>query len=373
MLRRVLKSCWRSLPQARRELLLAWLARLSLGLGVSAPANPAGPLYVVGLFRLPCGLGEGARLYYRQHQDAGENVIAVDYTHLFEHPVDGLAEMPLLPIEAMRARLGPGTVSIHCNPPHFFFVLLKLGRRCLRGKWLVPYWAWELEDIPNIWRKALRHAHAVEVPSSFTAGAILRHTSVPVRVVPHPVHVSEKRTRAFAADGVTRVLFVFDITSRLSRKNPLGAIDAFRKAFGQRQDVLFTLKVTPSPLHQADLAALRAAVTGSPNISFIERYLTNTELSELYDSCDIYLSMHRSEGFGLTIREAMLHGLHVVATGWSGNMDFMHGPRTHPVRYDLVPIDEDTGFFHLADARWAQPDVEHAARILTSIDLASRQ
>ena len=92
-------------------------------------------------------------------------------------------------------------------------------------------------------------------------------------------------------------------------------------------------------------------------------------MEELYLAHDVYLSLHRSEGYGLTIREALAYGLHVVATGWSGNMDFMVGERAHAVGYRLVPVALKRGACRAPGARWAEPDVGEAAGIVRRVGL----
>lgn len=90
-------------------------------------------------------------------------------------------------------------------------------------------------------------------------------------------------------------------------------------------------------------------------------------MDELYLRHDVYLSLHRSEGYGLTIREAMLHGLYVIATGWSGNMDFMGGERCYAVPYTLVPVNLNHGFCKGIKARWAEPDIDAAANLAYAV------
>jgi glycosyltransferase involved in cell wall biosynthesis len=165
---------------------------------------------------------------------------------------------------------------------------------------------------------------------------------------------------------------MFDMGSLASRKNPEAAIEAFRMAFGDRQDVQFTLKVTKPVEDRRSWDRLCLHVKPLSNVSVLGDTLSRSEMSRLYDTHDIYLSLHRAEGYGLTIREAMQHGMHVVATGWSGNMDFMHGDKAWPVGYELVPVQADGDFRGMGTCRWAEPSVEDAARILTEIDRTER-
>ncbi len=165
---------------------------------------------------------------------------------------------------------------------------------------------------------------------------------------------------------------MFDIAGRVSRKNPMAAVAAFQRAFKGRSDVAFTMKISPSCGFESDEKVLTRRLAGIPSITLLVKRLDDDEIAELYRTHDIYLSLHRAEGYGLTIREAMEHGLQVVATGWSGNMDFMHGPQVHSIPYRLIPVAEDHDIFYVPNAKWAEPDIDRAAEILETLDRRHR-
>jgi glycosyltransferase involved in cell wall biosynthesis len=331
-----------------------------------------GPTFVVAPLSEASGIGAGARLHISQGMAGRRQVRPVDMTPLFRKPDSSQCAFPTISIKEARSVLGPGTVVIHANPPHCLIVLLSLGRKFLRHKKIVAYWVWELDDIPSLWQFALRFVDCIEVPSRFVAAAVARHTSKPIAVIPHPVPKAVGHRRQFAEDGVTRVLFMFDMAGRISRKNPMAAIQAFKQAFGGRGNAIFTIKVSPSPGFEDELTQFAELVSGEPSVVLLVTRLSPDEVDGLYASHDIYLSLHRAEGYGLTIREAIEHGLHVVATGWSGNMDFMHGQRVHPVGCRLVAVTEDQDVFSVPDAKWAEPDIEQAAQVLSHIDRSER-
>lgn len=371
-MREHLKRLWNAVPCGVREGALRCASSFRLGNFWDPRDTPDSPIFVLGFFGQVGGLGESARLWCTAAHARHAHVQPVDITPCFKTPDISVAESSCISVGELKRRQEPARLVLHINPPRFLVLLGFLGRRFLEGKRLVAYWAWELEDIPPLWLFALRYTHEVEVPSTFVAEAIQRHTENPVRVVPHPVSERPLRTRRFAEDGATRVLFAFDMGSRMLRKNPQAAIDAFRIAFGDRLDAQLTLKVSNMDSDPASSELLRRYVGSAPNIRILGGTIPPDAMSRLYQDNDIYLSLHRSEGYGLTIREAMRHGMHVVATGWSGNMDFMYGEKVWPVAYTLVPVPKNQDYHGLETCRWAEADVEQAAAIMQEIDRTER-
>ena len=308
-----LHHLWRTLPQgARRRLLTRGTALLAPHPDRPAPPARAG-IAVAGELERASGLGEGARLML--------------------HGLDALG-VPAWPMCYGGRRGGPlppagAPLVLHVNAPQVPLALLRLGRAALRGRRVVGYWAWELPVVPESWRAGVAFVHEVWAPSRFTAAALEPLLPGRVRVVPHPVAAHPPVPSALGradfglpADAVV-TLVSFNLGSSFERKNPLGAIAAHRAAFGDRADRLLLLRVTNPHHFPADFARLRAA-TDRPNIRIDTRTLAAEDNHALMAACDIVLSLHRSEGFGLVPAEAMLLGVSVVATDWSGNVDF-HG------------------------------------------------
>jgi glycosyltransferase involved in cell wall biosynthesis len=186
-----------------------------------------------------------------------------------------------------------------------------------------------------------------------------------VRVVPHPLAITpptaepDRAGFGLPADAVT-VLVSFNLASSFERKNPLAAIAAFRAAFGERADRLLVLKVGYPEHFPADLARLRAAIGGARNIRLDTGTLSPDRSRALVASADIILSLHRSEGFGLVPAEAMLLGKPVIATGWSGNMDFMDSDCAVPIGFRLIPVCDSRGVYDIPGAVWAEADLDDA-------------
>jgi glycosyltransferase involved in cell wall biosynthesis len=156
---------------------------------------------------------------------------------------------------------------------------------------------------------------------------------------------------------------MFDLASVPARKNPLGAIDAFQRAFSNQSPVALLIKVSHSAEHPREYAAIQEHVRGMPNVYLTDRMLSRARVNGLIAACDAVVSLHRSEGFGLVLAEAMFLGKPVMATGWSGNMDFMNGRNSCPVDYELVTLDRSHGPY-AAGQQWAEPDVDHAAQFM---------
>jgi glycosyltransferase involved in cell wall biosynthesis len=162
------------------------------------------------------------------------------------------------------------------------------------------------------------------VPSRFVAAALQNSgCTVPLRVVHHPVRGAAPAKNCRPASSAFRVLTVLAYDSGFDRKNPLAAVSACRSAFGQRTDVELVIKVrgrssSGSPEHR-----LAAVISGMRNVRVIEGTIPRAAFLDLLSDGDVLLSLHRAEGFGLVLAEAMLMGKPVVATAWSGNLDFM--------------------------------------------------
>jgi hypothetical protein len=173
------------------------------------------------------------------------------------------------------------------------------------------------------------------------------------------------RRRLGLAAGEFLYLFVFDFHSHMARKNPLAAIDAFRAAFLPGDAARLVVKCVNGDSDPHGLAAMHARAAGWP-ISIHDGYWAAGEVRDLMAACDAYVSLHRSEGTGLTITDAMALGKPVIATGWSGNMDFMSVANSYAVHYELVEIEETVGPYP-AGERWAEPSVEHAAELMRRV------
>ncbi len=314
---------------------------------------------VVGLLSSASGLGGSARLCMETLDAVGYAVHGHDVAPLFDSD-DGI-----VPPAGRDDRTAPGRVSIyHLNPPMLLPGILASGVGAYRRGGNIGYWAWELERLPPEWVQALQFVQAVLVPSRFCRAAVSRHTAKPVVVVPHPVRrappgggsVDRTAARPF------RVVSIFRLGSSFERKNPVALVRAFRLAFGEARDVRLVLKTSDGARCPAEKARLLGEIGGAPNVELVDEVWDEARIDALVRSADLYASLHRSEGFGLPLAEAMMREVPVLATAWSGNTDFCSPEHSFAVDYTLVEFsDSHPDYDEVGRARWAEPSVAHAA------------
>ena len=243
------------------------------------------------------------------------------------------------------------------------------GASFFDGRYNIGYWAWELPEFPDAWAPALDLLDEVWVPSAFCQQAIAAKAPIPVLRVPHSIEaplVTPDRGAFDIGERDVAFLAMCDVLSVPERKNPLGAVEAFRRAFRGDESVRLLVKLSNLE-HQPDLRArLHRLLADDPRITLIEGYLARQELWTLIASVDCFVSLHRSEGFGLGMAEAMACGRTVLATGWSGNVDFTRPDNAVLVEYDLVELTRDLGPYRRGQ-RWAEPDLDAAARCMRQI------
>jgi len=251
--------------------------------------------------------------------------------------------------------------------------LARLGRGTARGRRIVGAWAWELPDLPRTWISNAAYAHEAWTPSRFAATALEKALPGRVRVVTPPLAVAPPVPARLGRDAfglpedAIVVLTAFDLASSFARKNPLAAIAAFQAAFGARPDRILLLKIANPGHFPADFARVAAEVAGAGNIRLFTATLPDADNFALTACADIVLSLHRSEGFGLILAEAMLLGIPVIATAWSGNMDFMDAASAGLVRARLVPAVDPRGTYDLPASHWAHPDLAEATAALAGL------
>ncbi len=237
----------------------------------------------------------------------------------------------------------------------------------------VAYWYWELDTAPASWRDTARQVDELWTGTRFVADALRGVTDKPVFTlfpgVRLPPFTPRPRTHfglPAREDGRFAFLFSFHMDSVMERKNPLGLIASFRRAFGEDEPVDLVLKTTSFGNYDAQLAEL-AAAAGTANVHVVDRVLDKHDIVALMESCDAYVSLHRSEGLGLTMAEAMLLGKPVVATRYSGNLDFMDDDDSLLVDCEVVPVRGIVPPYTVPGARWAEPSVAHAAELMRRV------
>ncbi len=233
--------------------------------------------------------------------------------------------------------------------------------------------AWELPRYPQVWARELDRFDEIWTASPFADQSIRAAVQAPVFHLPNACepHLGERRERShfgIPADCFA-VLFFFDLWSYTSRKNPWAIIDAFRRLVALRPfaPVQLVIKLNNSSHDLSVVERIRSATAPFGNrVTILDATIEINDVRNLILCCDCFLSLHRSEGFGRGPAEAMFLGKPAVATGWSGNMEYMNSDVSFPVQYRLIPVNEGE-YPHGENQVWADPDVEHAAQILVRL------
>jgi glycosyltransferase involved in cell wall biosynthesis len=233
----------------------------------------------------------------------------------------------------------------------------------------VGYFFWELAEVPDEQQWGIGLVDEIWAPTRFVADAYRAATDTPVRDVPLPLPVPHVPLagptveRQGGSDSRLDVLVAFDFLSVMERKHPFGAIEAFRRAFPAGEPVHLTVKTLNGDQRPEQLERIRMAIRGDDRIALRDERCSNEALAELTASSDVLLSLHRSEGLGLHLAEAMALGTMVMASRYGGNLDLMDDECAALVDVELVEVRDGEGAYE-APARWADPSIDQAARLL---------
>ena len=330
----------------------------------SAPSPLPLGLNVAGFFKGEYGIGESSRAFGQAAQDSGLpcallNIHSKDHRNLDE------SMGPFSERNPYRVNL----MTFSFDYARRFFK--DRGPRFFRDRYNIALWYWELEQFPARWHSNFDFYDEIWAPTDFCRDSFAAVSPVPVRKITYPLRVVEdapatERARFGLQESSTVFLFTFDHHSVLARKNPLGVIEAFRRAFAPSEDVVLVVKSINAAHDPRGQALIRQAMTGL-NVLHLESHQTGDEMTALIASCDCYVSLHRSEGLGLGMAQAMSLGKPVIATGYSGNLEFMNTGNSLLVNYDLVELSEDYGPYEKGNT-WAEPDIGHAAELMRWVD-----
>jgi len=232
----------------------------------------------------------------------------------------------------------------------------------------IGIWGWETNAIPPRWQRAFALVDEIWVYSRFMAENIGAVAPVPVVALPPPVKPPAEPAAPLrlGVPGGFLFLFVFDYLSTIQRKNPVGLIEAFKLAFAPGAGPQLLIKTINAPLRPLAEEEVLWAAHGRSDIHVIDRSLTGEELGGLMAGCDCYVSLHRAEGFGLTMAEAMAIGKPVIGTGYSGNVDFMNADNSYLVDYTIGRVGPDCEIYP-PEGEWADPSVAHGAELMRRV------
>ena len=331
----------------------------------SAPIEVPGAqigVNVVGFFRAEFGQGEAARRLVAGLGRAGIPYSTVTYDeipHRQDHPFEDVsAETPF-------------ATNILClNAEHVLAFARGSGSDIFEDHYSIGVWFWEASRFVDDLRPAFEYLDEIWVASKFVAQALSPETWRPIVTFPLPVEVPPppelSRPEVGLPDDRFVFLFVFDFYSTIERKNPLGLIEAFKQAFGAGEGPVLVLKTINGDKKPGEHASVRRAIGDRHDIVLVDGFVPPDRVRALTALSDCYVSLHRSEGFGLTIAEAMAYGKPAIATRYSGNLTFMDDENSYLVQCGTTTVPENTPPYP-AGAVWADPDIDEAARLMRHV------
>ena len=258
---------------------------------------------------------------------------------------------------------------LHINPYEMPLAYVQLGSKVWKGRYNIAFWLWELEQFPPEWENSLKLVDEIWTPSEHASASIRKVTKKPVYIVPYPIEMFPARQNGREQFKLPQDKFLFlcmyDCNSTMERKNPMGVICAFKQAFPVTQASVGLVIKMNNP-QKKDLDIIREALDGYPHVYIIADVLEKRQVNDLIECVDVFVSLHRAEGFGLVIAEAMCLGTPVIATNWSSNVEFMSPAVSCLVDYTFAEIEYDAGPYKKG-CRWAEPNEAQAAEYMVRL------
>jgi glycosyltransferase involved in cell wall biosynthesis len=324
-------------------------------------------IIVSGLLRDGLGLGEATRGYAKAFAAAGCEV----YQHLVRLPgrpfpngdpgPDGILPFPEADSDA------EADFVLVCLCPPELETLRQTGSLLPAGKANAGLWIWDVDPLPASWADCGHRFDEIWSPTSYVTGLLVPAVDIPIHTAPPSMRLPcANGASDLLEPGVPTVVTLADAASSLNRKNPAGAIEAFVRAFAPYEGPRLVVKIWNGDDDPAGRAGLEALTRGRGDIVLVDRWLARPELVSLLAGAACFLSLHRAEGFGLPIFEALALGTPVVATGSSGPMDFLDDAVAHIVPATRAPVPEGD-LAYPANSFWAEPDIDRAAEALRSV------
>jgi glycosyltransferase involved in cell wall biosynthesis/2-polyprenyl-3-methyl-5-hydroxy-6-metoxy-1,4-benzoquinol methylase len=323
---------------------------------------------VAGFLKGGLGLGEAARRYVAALQAGGVPVSTTAY------------DVPLPTVQAATPKefefvdvagaAEPAFNLVCVNAPELPAFYSEVGPAFFGDRRTIGVWAWEVDKVPRDWTWAFDAVDEIWVYSHYVADIVRPVSPVPVvrmpLPVPEPVVPPGDAAPDLGLDDRFTFLFLFDFFSTMERKNPLGLIEAFKRAFEPGEGPQLLIKSFNGDYKPERLERLLTAAASHPDVHVVDRYLQAAERDALFAASDCYVSLHRAEGFGLTMAEAMAMGKPVIATGYSGNVDFMTKDNSWLVGHTLQHVGPE-GENYPSEGIWADPDLDDAARAMREV------
>ncbi|SFU46696.1 Glycosyltransferase involved in cell wall bisynthesis [Methylobacterium sp. 174MFSha1.1] len=334
------------------------------GLGLSRRSKNEGlrSICIVGFHRSVLGVGEDARRLTDVLLALGYRIELIDLSSA-HFPVSG--EAPVY--DAFEVRRPTAPVLIFCMPlSEISRVWASIYPNISAGRHVIAYAPWELTRLPRGCDLILAACDEVWCSTSYQHEVYQAVAGAKARLVPFYVKAPDPERDAQVSEllaGKFNLLFAFDFNSRIERKNPLGLVDAFQRAFPRRQtDVQLVLKTINAEANPAAFELLIAAIGEDDRVVVLDGDLPPSAMAYLISESDVFVSLHRAEGFGRLLAEAMLLGTLVICTGHSGSRDFAKSDTALVVDHTLIPVAPEQ--YPLAAGHWAEPDLRHAASLM---------
>jgi glycosyltransferase involved in cell wall biosynthesis len=312
---------------------------------------------IIGYLDAELGVGEAARLAIKALNSAEVPVSTITYSKTISRQNLSFKSDNTLKYRPLLMAVNADQIEV-CQR--------ELGIEAITSRYIIGQWFWELEEFPDHYQRSFDFVDELWAPTEFIANCLrakapkkipIHHMSLPL--LKPEIDPSFRRQR-IGLDNQFMFLFTFDFFSVAKRKNPVGVIDAYCRAFPVQNDTVLVLKTINGHHRLNELEKLRWHARKRSDILIVDEYFSPQEVAGLMASADAYISLHRSEGLGLTMAESMLLGTPVIATGYSGNLDFMNDQNSILIPWKKAKVGSGADSYS-PDAYWAEPSIEHAA------------
>ena len=315
---------------------------------------------VAGFAQSVYGIGDSTRAMWRAAQATGLPCVLIN----IRSPVHSNADVSLSEFETRNPyRINLMTFSFDYSRRFY----RDMGPRFFAGRHNIGLWYWEAERFPVRWHSSFDYYDEIWTPTEFVRKSIASVSPIPVYKITPPLNIhgreaSPDRSHFGLPENACVFLFTFDFFSTVQRKNPAAVIAAFQLAFRRDEPAVLVLKSINADQDRAAREELERQSRGA-NIVFQDTHISAPEMDSLFASADCYVSLHRSEGLGLGMAQAMYLGKPVIATNYSGNLEFMNRENSLLVDYTMTESTEEEGSYERG-TRWADPNVEQAAGLM---------
>ena len=331
--------------------------------GEFKPQLPAG-VNLIASITGDSGLGQSSRLIANVLEHSDIPHVIYNYVYSYSLKMEDTTYADRISTEL------PYDINlVHINPRELGPALFRLPKSMWSNQYNIAFWLWELEDFPEEWAIYTDLFDEIWTPAEFVSNAVRTAAKCPVHTLPYHVTAptEEQYDRAWFGLPEDKFLFAFmyDANSVADRKNPMAVVKAFMKAFSP-EDTGVGLVIKANNGRPEDIEKLREQMKGYENLYFVTENLKKTAVNSLLKCVDVFVSLHRAEGFGLGMAESMMVGTPSIATNWSANTEFMNPEVGCMVDYKLIPLERDIEPYHKG-SRWADADVDQAAAYMKKL------